>query len=150
MAAVLASTKSRFTPVDQPLASAEPARDEVFWERQDGIWEGLDAAATPDPAVLYDRYAQSLLRAMGLSNEPLGRLPQAKDAAGVATVRQLYHRARRYAAALERLRDFRFDVEPIPMHDPPQLRMHQMLELTGAMSQWWPPKKWVCVQDTGG
>jgi hypothetical protein len=127
MAAVLASTKSRFTPVDQPLASTGPVRDEMFWERQDGIWEGLDTAS-PGRAVLYDRYAQSLLRAIGLSNESLGRLPQAKEAAGVATVRQLYHRARRYTAALERLRDFRFDVEPTQMHDPPQLRMHQMLE----------------------
>ncbi|MGO8745514.1 MAG: hypothetical protein ACLQNE_05950 [Thermoguttaceae bacterium] len=129
MAAVLSSTEDRFTPVNQPIASAgRTAQNEIFWERKDGIWEGLDVTTSTQAAVLYDRYAQSLLRTIGLPKESIRNLPQTKDAAGVETVRQLYHRARRFAAALARLRDFRFDVEPMPMYDPPQLRMYQMLE----------------------
>ena len=75
MAAVLSSTEDRFTPVNQPIASAgRTAQNEIFWERKDGIWEGLDVTTSTQAAVLYDRYAQSLLRsdrfAKGVDTQP--------------------------------------------------------------------------------
>jgi len=106
----------------------EPARTEIFWERKDGIWEGLDSEASDGRPVLYDRYAEALMRVLRLPQEAVDQLPQPQEAASVEIVRQLYHRARRYAGALARLREFLFDVAPMPLYDPPQLRMHKLLE----------------------
>jgi len=59
MASVLRSTTSRFTAMDQPLALADAAREELFRERQDGIGEFLcpnsaagDASAAPSGGLI--------------------------------------------------------------------------------------------------
>ena len=43
-------------------------------------------------------------------------------------VRAVYHRVHRYQVAWRRLREFHFDVDPVPIYDPPTLKMCDVLD----------------------
>ncbi len=80
------------------------ARREMAWEREDGIWDR--PADFPTLAV---RYARATHRVPVLAAQATALAADAGDAAGLATVRELYLQSRRCDEAKIRLESFRFD-----------------------------------------
>ncbi len=122
---LIGSPAGRLWPLlarDFPEASD---RAEMTREQRDGIWDGGAIAE----AVLFDRYAGALAGKLAVpATEIAEHLPATKDAAGVAVVRELYHRASAQAESLARVRQFRFDVTQTPMYDPPTSKMAHSLD----------------------
>jgi len=76
------------------------AHREMAWEREDGIWQ---PDWTPgDVKALARRYAQASYRSEGLAKQAEALAEAATDAAGLARVREVYHRSRRLHEAVGR------------------------------------------------
>ena len=107
---------SRFKVLEFP--SAEPdvdtlwrrlARDfrdaqsqrEITWEKEDKVWEAAWPKA--DRSTLAARYAKASHRADALAKRAAELAKAATDDAGLAKVRDVYHRSRRVAEALAKI-----------------------------------------------
>ena len=96
-------------------------RHQIERELADGIWQGVNSVS--GMAVLSERYAAAILRTLSLPTAKATKLPRK-----VESLRTLYHQVKRFDESLRKLRRFRFDVEPLPMFDPPVLAMQQALD----------------------
>lgn len=105
---------------------AKQQRREIEREPADRLWDGVTSDGQVE--LLCDRYAAAILLAMSLPAEEAGRLPRAKSAESLATLRDLYHRVKQLDESLKKLRGFRIDLQPLPTFDPLVLAMQQALE----------------------
>jgi len=102
------------------------SRHEMRVERADAIWEGfLDSGETNS---LFDGYAKAIVGMLALPADGADLLPARQEPNALELVRTVYHRVRRYKAALRRLGEFHFDVDPTPSYDPPKLKMCEVLD----------------------
>ena len=115
------STENRLVGSDKPFASS----GESVRKRNDA---GAVFDSSKGATELLDGYARAIAQWLAVPPGVIERLPLAHDSARVALVRRLYDRAGTYHDALARVREFHFDVTPIPMFDPPVLKMHEALE----------------------
>jgi hypothetical protein len=76
------------------------SRQEISWERADGIWPGWRAGDLPG---LARRYAEASERSSAKARTLASKVT---DTAGLARVRKLYLRSRRYGLVLEKLGKF--------------------------------------------
>ena len=101
-------------------------RHEIQREAADGIWETITSAGQNE--LLCQRYAAAIFHTMRLSPDEAGRVLQRNKMEGLAALRSLYHQTKQLDESLKRLRQFRFDVKPLPTYDPPVLAMQQAME----------------------
>ena len=78
--------------------------------------------------VQLDAYTRAIAEWLEVPPGVMKRLPLSSDPAGLALARRICDRARIYRDALARVREFHFDVTPVPIFDPPVLKMHETLE----------------------
>jgi len=98
-------------------------RHEIYRELTDGIWAEIESHE--QEPLLGERYAQTVLKTLSLPAEASDLLPAATDGQTRALVREVYHRVKRFQESLEKVRRFRFDVDPLPNFDPPTLAMER-------------------------
>ncbi|MCX6924640.1 MAG: hypothetical protein NT154_15710 [Verrucomicrobia bacterium] len=101
-------------------------RHEIEREMADGIWNGVQSE--PDPATLYDRYAQAILKTLALPADAIRLLPPNQDRGGVALLQDTYHVIKRTDEAWQKISSFRTEVQPLPGFDPAVLPMQQALD----------------------
>ncbi len=107
---------SRFKVLEYPSASLdvdalwrrlardfrdERSRQEMVWEKEDKIWDGDWPKG--DRAVLAARYAKASHRTDALAKRAAEIAKSVTDDAGLARVREVYHRSRRAAEALAKI-----------------------------------------------
>ena len=91
------------------------ARQEMAWEREDGIW-GADWKAG-DVAPLAARYAKASHRVKPLAAQAAKLAAAAKDAAALAQVRGLYLRSRRVGIGMARAGNIQFEPVRLAIED---------------------------------
>ena len=91
------------------------ARQEMAWEREDGIW-GADWKAG-NAAPLAARYAKASRRVKPLAAQAAKLAAATKDTAALAQVRDLYLRSRRVAVGMARAGNIRFEPVRLAIED---------------------------------
>jgi hypothetical protein len=98
------------------------SRREMAWEQSDRIWDVLPTGTTATLCARYVEAIQKLFPGQAVDLKP----------AAVAQLRAHYLRAKRFDAALRTVRAFHFDVDPVPIYDPPALKMCELLDAAPA------------------
>jgi len=75
--------------------------EEMEWEREDGIW--IRSWRPGDWAELASRYSEASFRSGRLAEEAEIAAQRVIDRAGVAGIRDIYYRTRRFGSAMERI-----------------------------------------------
>ena len=118
---VINSQTNRLRPGDEPYASTAGTR------REARSLEIPDAPNPGDDAAQYERAATAIARMLNVAVEA-ANLPAKADAGALAQVRDCCRRLHALVMALDRLRSFHFEVDPVPGYDPPVLRMCGQLD----------------------
>jgi len=94
--------------------------------------DGIDRNAQPSSGQR--GYIAAILRRLSLPGAAVDLLPEVKDDSDIEELQELYFRACRFDDALEKVRDFKSEITPMPMYDPARLRMAEVLKSSGASS----------------
>jgi len=100
------------------LSDAEQMQRELA----DGIWDGIDSL--DHSALVRARYRAAILRAIELPESHATVLDAAETVEQLSAV---CHGVKRFQESLAKVRGFRFRVEPLPMYEPPVLKMQEGL-----------------------
>jgi len=125
----------RFYPGNEPYfcrSQADAAASQRRYRQECLKEDGIPTAGPP--GLQHGDFSRAILRRLSLPAAAAALLPKAGEAGDLARIRELYFRCCRFSDALEKVRRFRFEIEPLPMYDPARLKMVEVLEATAPPS----------------
>ncbi|MHC5075228.1 MAG: HzsA-related protein [Planctomycetota bacterium] len=120
---------NRFYPGNEPFSIGLNQTDKEIDERYRHHLEKKDGISKEMTLnQLYELYVSKIMTRLGLPEKAKDILSINQNSASLETIKQTYYEVSKYSDALKRLKEFNFDVPVTPMYDPPNLKMHQIID----------------------